>query len=331
MPANAPPKATTSLPIHAVVAEDFDAVNRTIADRLASRIPLVETIGHYIIAGGGKRLRPLLVLLAARALGYEGDRHITLATLIEFMHTSTLLHDDVVDESHMRRGKSTANDAWGNAPSVLVGDFLYSRSFQMMVDIGSMRIMEVLSTATCTIAEGEVQQLTNVGNAEIGEADYFQTIQGKTAMLFEAASHSGAILAEASPTQESALQCYGRYLGLAFQLIDDLLDYEGDANAMGKNVGDDLAEGKPTLPLIHAIATGTPDQAELVRQAIRQGGLDRLDDVLAIVHATGALDYTRAKAEEMSGKALSQLDALPPSPYRDSMAELTRMAVDREA
>jgi len=331
MPANAPPKANTTPPIHAVVAEDFDAVNRTIADRLASRVPLVETIGHYIIAGGGKRLRPLLVLLAARALGYEGDRHITLATLIEFMHTSTLLHDDVVDESHMRRGKSTANDAWGNAPSVLVGDFLYSRSFQMMVDIGSMRIMEVLSAATCTIAEGEVQQLTNVGNAEIDEADYFETIQGKTAMLFEAASHSGAILASANPTQEAALRCYGRYLGLAFQLIDDLLDYEGDADAMGKNVGDDLAEGKPTLPLIHAIATGTPEQAELVRQAIRQGGLDHLDEVLAIVHATGALDYTRAKAEEMAGKALSQLDALPPSPYRDSMAELTRMAVDREA
>ncbi|SFU91577.1 octaprenyl-diphosphate synthase [Halomonas korlensis] len=331
MPANAPPKATTSPPIHAVVAEDFDAVNRTIADRLASRVPLVETIGHYIIAGGGKRLRPLLVLLAARALGYEGDRHITLATLIEFMHTSTLLHDDVVDESHMRRGKSTANDAWGNAPSVLVGDFLYSRSFQMMVDIGSMRIMEVLSAATCTIAEGEVQQLTNVGNAEIDEADYFQTIQGKTAMLFEAASHSGAILAAASPTQEAALQRYGRYLGLAFQLIDDLLDYEGDADAMGKNVGDDLAEGKPTLPLIHAIATGTPEQAELVRQAIRQGGLDHLDEVLAIVHVTGALDYTRAKAEEMAGEALNQLDALPPSRYRDSMAELARMAVDRNA
>lgn len=331
MPANAPPKANTTPPIHAVVAADFDAVNRTIADRLASRVPLVETIGHYIIAGGGKRLRPLLVLLAARALGYEGDRHITLATLIEFMHTSTLLHDDVVDESHMRRGKSTANDAWGNAPSVLVGDFLYSRSFQMMVDIGSMRIMEVLSAATCTIAEGEVQQLTNVGNAEIDEADYFQTIQGKTAMLFEAASHSGAILASANPTQEAALQRYGRYLGLAFQLIDDLLDYEGDADAMGKNVGDDLAEGKPTLPLIQAIATGTPEQAELVRQAIRQGGLDHLDEVLAIVHATGALDYTRAKAEEMAGKALSQLDALPPSPYRDSMAELARMAVDRDA
>ncbi len=331
MPANAPPKAPTSPPIHAVVAEDFDAVNRTIADRLASRVPLVETIGHYIIAGGGKRLRPLLVLLAARALGYAGDRHITLATLIEFMHTSTLLHDDVVDESHMRRGKSTANDAWGNAPSVLVGDFLYSRSFQMMVDIGSMRIMEVLSAATCTIAEGEVQQLTNVGNAELDEAGYFQTIQGKTAMLFEAASHSGAILAAASPTQEAALQCYGRYLGLAFQLIDDLLDYEGDADAMGKNVGDDLAEGKPTLPLIHAIATGSPDQAELVRQAIRQGGLDRLDEVLEIVHATGALDYTRAKAEEMASKALSQLDALPPSRYRDSMAELAHMAVDRNA
>lgn len=329
MTANVTPPAAS--PIHAVVAEDFAAVNRTIMDQLNSRIPLVETIGQYIIASGGKRLRPLLVLLAARALGYQGERHVTLATLIEFMHTSTLLHDDVVDESHLRRGKATANDAWGNAPSVLVGDFLYSRSFQMMVEIGSMRIMEVLSGATCTIAEGEVQQLTNVGNPDIDEAAYFETIQGKTAMLFEAASHSGAILAEATPEQEAALQHYGRYLGLAFQLIDDLLDYQGDAEAMGKNVGDDLAEGKPTLPLIQAMAAGTPEQTALIRRAIRQGGLDRLDEVLAIVNATGALDYTRTRAEEMAAKALAQLDHLPPSPYRDSMADLARLAVERKA
>ncbi|GGY03594.1 octaprenyl diphosphate synthase [Litchfieldella qijiaojingensis] len=320
----------TASPIHAVVANDFAAVDRTILAQLASRVPLVETIGHYIIESGGKRLRPLLVLLAARSLGYEGDKHITLATLIEFMHTSTLLHDDVVDESHMRRGKATANDAWGNAPSVLVGDFLYSRSFQMMVEIGSMRVMEVLSSATCTIAEGEVLQLTNVGNPDVDEAAYFDTIQGKTAMLFEAASHSGAILAGASPEREAALQYYGRYLGLAFQLIDDLLDYQGDAQAMGKNVGDDLAEGKPTLPLIQAMATGTPAQTKLIRQAIRQGGLERLDDVLTIVRDTGALEYTRARAEEMVAKALEQLDTLPPSHYRDSMADLVRLAVDRQ-
>lgn len=320
----------TASSLHAAVAEDFAAVDRTILAQLASRVPLVESIAAYIVESGGKRLRPLLVLLAARALGYQGDKHITLATLIEFMHTSTLLHDDVVDESHMRRGKATANDAWGNAPSVLVGDFLYSRSFQMMVEVGSMRIMEVLSTATCTIAEGEVLQLTNVGNPDIDEPAYFDTIQGKTAMLFEAASHSGAILAEATPEQEAALQHYGRYLGLAFQLTDDLLDYQGDADTMGKNVGDDLAEGKPTLPLIHAMRNGTPQQAKLIRQAIRQGGLERLDEVLTIVAQTGALDYTRARAEEMAAKALEQLEPLPPSRYRDSMARLARLAVERK-
>ncbi|WP_069385166.1 octaprenyl diphosphate synthase [Halomonas caseinilytica] len=331
MPATTAPTQLTTpdTPIHAVVAEDFAAVNRTIQTQLASRIPLVEAIGQYIVDSGGKRMRPLLVLLAARSLGYEGDQHVTLATLIEFMHTSTLLHDDVVDESHMRRGRATANDAWGNAPSVLVGDFLYSRSFQMMVGVGSMRIMEVLSAATCTIAEGEVQQLTNVGNPDVDEAAYFETIQGKTAMLFEAASHCGAIVADATPEQEAALQAYGRYLGLAFQLVDDLLDYQGDADTMGKNVGDDLAEGKPTLPLIQAMAVGTTEQAKVIRQAIRQGGLERLDEVLAIVHDTGALDYTQRRAEEMSTKALAQLAALPPSVFRDSMEQLAHRAVDR--
>lgn len=318
-------------PIHAAVAEDFAAVDRTILLQLGSRVPLVEKIGHYIIESGGKRLRPLLVLLAARSLGYAGERHITLATLIEFMHTSTLLHDDVVDESSMRRGKETANEHWGNAPSVLVGDFLYSRSFQMMVEVGSMRVMEILSAATCTIAEGEVLQLTNVGNPDVDEAAYFETIQGKTAMLFEAASHSGAVLADASHEQEEALRLYGRYLGLAFQLIDDLLDYQGDAQTMGKNVGDDLAEGKPTLPLIQAMVQGTPEQAQLIRKAIRQGGLDRLDEVLAVVHETGALDYTRQRAEEMADRALAQLDALPANRYRDTMAQLARLAVDRQA
>ncbi|MCA1773122.1 MAG: octaprenyl diphosphate synthase [Halomonas sp.] len=327
---SAHPASSTPSPLHAVVADDFDAVNRTIVAQLNSKVPLVETIGQYIIESGGKRLRPLLALLAARSLDYSGDKHISLATLIEFMHTSTLLHDDVVDESHMRRGKKTANDAWGNAPSVLVGDFLYARSFQMMVDVGSMRIMAILSGATCVIAEGEVQQLTNIGNPSISEKDYFDTILGKTAMLFEAASHSGAVLADATPEQEQALQYYGRYLGLAFQLIDDLLDYQGDAKAMGKNVGDDLAEGKPTLPLIHAMEQGTPEQAKLIRQVIRQGGLDQLDAVLDIVNATGALNYTRKRAEEMADRALSQLDALPPSPYRDTMAELARQAVERQ-
>lgn len=332
MPATTAPTQlrTPDTPIHAVVTNDFDAVNRTIQTQLASRIPLVEAIGQYIVDSGGKRMRPLLVLLAARSLGYSGDKHIPLATLIEFMHTSTLLHDDVVDESHMRRGRATANDAWGNAPSVLVGDFLYSRSFQMMVGVGSMRIMEVLSAATCTIAEGEVQQLANVSNPDVDEAAYFETIQGKTAMLFEAASHCGALIADASPEQEAALQAYGRYLGLAFQLVDDLLDYRGDAAAMGKNVGDDLAEGKPTLPLIQAMVTGTPEQTKVIRQAIRKGGLDRLDEVLEIVRDTGALDYTQRRADDMADKALAQLDKLPPSDYRDRMAMLARQAVDRQ-
>jgi len=333
MTANASPTSPASsspAPLHAVVADDFVAVNRTIVEQLSSKVSLVATISEYIIESGGKRLRPLMVLLAARSLDYQGDKHILLATLIEFMHTSTLLHDDVVDESHLRRGKKTANDAWGNAPCVLVGDFLYSRSFQMMVDVGSMRIMAILSAATCTIAEGEVQQLTNIGNPSISEADYFETIQGKTAMLFEAASHSGAVLANATPEQEEALKLYGRYLGLAFQLVDDLLDYQGNADAMGKNVGDDLAEGKPTLPLINAMERGTPEQAKLIRQVIRKGGLEQLDEVLEIVHTTGALDYTRARADEMADKALSQLEALPPSPFRDTMAHLARLAVDRD-
>ncbi|KXS38108.1 MAG: octaprenyl-diphosphate synthase [Halomonadaceae bacterium T82-2] len=318
-------------PIHAAVAEDFAAVDRTVLDQLHSRVPLVETIGQYIIDSGGKRLRPLLVLLSARALDYAGDAHIRLATLIEFMHTSTLLHDDVVDESSLRRGRTTANENWGNAPSVLVGDFLYSRSFQMMVEIGSMRVMQILSAATCTIAEGEVLQLTNVGNPDVDEAAYFETITGKTAMLFEAASHSGAVLAGATPEQEEALRLYGRHLGLAFQLIDDLLDYQGDAGTMGKNVGDDLAEGKPTLPLIHAMREGNADQAALIRKAIRKGGLDSLDEVLAIVDETGALEYTRQRAEDMAAKALAQLEALPASRYRDTLATLAHLAVERKA
>ncbi|ANF59319.1 octaprenyl diphosphate synthase [Halotalea alkalilenta] len=318
-------------PTHAPVAKDFAEVDSTIHRRLASDIPLVETIGHYIVESGGKRVRPLLVLLAARALGYRGDKHVLLAALIEFMHTSTLLHDDVVDESRLRRGKPTANEEWGNAPSVLVGDFLYSRSFQMMVDVGSMEIMAILSKATSTIAEGEVLQLTNIGNADIDEADYFKTIQGKTAMLFEAASHTGAMLTDGSSEQIEALRLYGRHLGLAFQLVDDLLDYLGDAGTMGKNVGDDLAEGKPTLPLIQAMKTGTAEEAALIRRAIEQGGLEHLDAVLDIVQRTGSLDYTRDRALEMRDQALANLDCLPPSEFRESLALLARQAVERSA
>jgi len=322
--------------LHAAVADDFAAVDRTILAQLESRVPLVQTIGQYIIQSGGKRLRPVLVLLAARALGYQGEKHVHLAALIEFMHTSTLLHDDVVDESSLRRGRSTANDTWGNAPSVLVGDFLYSRSFQMMVEVGSMDVMAILSAATCTIAEGEVLQLTNIGNADIDEAAYFETIHGKTAMLFEAAAHAGAILARetddtVTPAQVSALQNYGRYLGLAFQLIDDLLDYQGDAETMGKNVGDDLAEGKPTLPLIRAMQVGSPAQASLVRGAIEKGGLEQLDEVLEVVRLTGGLDYTRSRAQEMADNALNELKALPESEFRDSLEHIALLSVGRQA
>ena len=323
----------SAIPTHAPVAQDFERVNATIHERLSSGVPLIETIGHYIIDGGGKRLRPLLVLLAARALGYQGDRHITLAALIEFMHTSTLLHDDVVDESSMRRGKATANDTWGNAPSVLVGDFLYSRSFEMMVDVGSMPIMAALSRATSTIAEGEVMQLTNIGNADITEDDYYTTIQGKTAMLFEAAAHTGAMLCEQAPeAQVAALQHYGRELGMAFQLIDDYLDYQGDASEMGKNVGDDLAEGKPTLPLIHAMQKGTPQQVARVRQAIEQGnGMDHLEEILDVVRQTGALEYTRQCARQRSQSALDALQVLPDSPFKESLVLLAHQAVERSS
>ena len=269
--------------LHAAVAEDFEAVNQLIINECRSQVPLVEKIAYHIIDSGGKRLRPLLALLTARALGYEGDKHLLLAALIEFMHTSTLLHDDVVDESSMRRGRPTANTQWSNQSCVLVGDFLYSRSFEMMVRVNSMRIMEILAKVTCVLAEGEVMQLTNVRNPKVSEQQYREVIYAKTAKLFEGATQTAAVLAKATLEQQEAMREYGAQLGLAFQLIDDLLDYEGDAATMGKNVGDDLAEGKATLPLIYAMAQGTEAEALLIRQAIRKGGLDSLDDVLAIV------------------------------------------------
>ena len=322
----------SALPTHAPVAHDFQQVNRVIHARLASGIPLIETIGHYIIDSGGKRIRPLLVLLAARALGYQGDKHILLAALIEFMHTSTLLHDDVVDESRLRRGKTTANETWGNAPSVLVGDFLYSRSFEMMVDVGSMPIMAVLSHATSTIAEGEVLQLTNIGNADISEDDYYRTIRGKTAMLFEAAAHTGAMLTAAPAPHQEALRVYGHEVGMAFQLIDDYLDYAGSAQAMGKNVGDDLAEGKPTLPLLHAMQKGTAEEAAMIRRAIEKAdGMDYLDDILRIVNATGALDYTRRQAQARAQRALSAISDLPDTAFKTSLVLLVRSAIERTA
>ncbi|HTN33306.1 MAG TPA: octaprenyl diphosphate synthase [Marinobacter sp.] len=315
--------------IYSTVAEDFSRVNDLIIERLSSDVPLVEKIAQHIIESGGKRLRPLLVLLSSQAAGYNGHDHLKLAAVIEFLHTATLLHDDVVDTSDMRRGRSTANAQWGNAPSVLVGDFLYARAFEMMVELKSLPIMEVLSRATAVIAEGEVMQLMNVKNPDLTQAQYMTVIHNKTAMLFEAASHTGALLAGASPEHERALQNYGKHLGLAFQLVDDVLDYRGDADAMGKNVGDDLAEGKVTLPLIYAMANSDNEQRQLIRQAIRKGGLDDLSAILKIVETSGSLEYTMKHAQTEAGRAVDCLSSLKASAHKDALELLAQVAVAR--
>lgn len=312
-----------------VVADDFNAVDGIIRKQLTSHVPLVEKIGDYIVSAGGKRLRPLLVLLSGSALGYRNDQLRLLAAIIEFLHTSTLLHDDVVDASGLRRGRSTANSLWGNAPSVLVGDFLYARSFEMMVELASMPVMRIISQATRVIAEGEVLQLSKIRDASTSEETYMEVIRGKTAMLFEASSHSAAVLAGASAEQAEALRQFGDLLGIAFQLVDDLLDYRGDAETLGKNVGDDLAEGKPTLPLIYTMREGTPEQAALVRKAIQKGGIEDLSSILEAVEAAGALDYTARLARDHADRAIACLDVLPDNEYRDAMIELTRFAVAR--
>lgn len=312
-----------------VVADDFTAVDGIIRRQLTSRVPLVEKIGDYIISAGGKRLRPLLVLLSGKALGYSGDDLKLLAATIEFLHTSTLLHDDVVDASGLRRGRATANAQWGNAPSVLVGDFLYARSFEMMVELGSMPVMRIISQATRVIAEGEVLQLSKVRDASTTEETYMEVIRGKTAMLFEASTHSAAALANAQPEQSEALRLFGDALGIAFQLVDDLLDYRGDAASLGKNVGDDLAEGKPTLPLIATMRDGTPEQAALVRKAIQQGGSQDLEGIRAAVEAAGALDYTASLAREYAARAIEHLKALPDNEYRAALIELAEFSVAR--
>ncbi|MCC6074265.1 polyprenyl synthetase family protein [Pseudomonas sp. GCM10022188] len=312
-----------------VVADDFTAVDGIIRRQLASRVPLVEKIGDYITSAGGKRLRPLLVLLAGNALGARGERLNLLAATIEFLHTATLLHDDVVDKSGMRRGRSTANALWGNAPSVLVGDFLYARSFEMLVELGELPVMQVLANATRVIAEGEVLQLSKIRDASTTEEIYMEVIRGKTAMLFEASTHSAALLAGASAEQAVALRTFGDALGIAFQLVDDLLDYRGDAATLGKNVGDDLAEGKPTLPLIYTMREGTPEQAALVRRAIQQGGIEDLESIRAAVEAAGALDYTARLARDFAARAIASLDVLPAGEYRDALVELSEFAVAR--
>jgi octaprenyl-diphosphate synthase len=317
-------------PFYTVVEDDFAAVNQLIIDRLSSHIPMVEEIAHYLIEAGGKRLRPLLVLLSARSCGYKGDQHLTLSAVIEFLHTAMLLHDDVVDASMLRRGRTTVNAAWGNAASVLVGDFLHSRAFEMMVEIGNMGVMEILSHATNIIAEGEVHQLTQLKNPDLTEESYREVIMRKTAMLFQAASHSGAVLAGADKKEEAALRDYGLHLGMAFQLIDDMLDYQGDTAHLGKNVGDDLAEGKVTLPLIHAIAHGSPGEVQLIRSAISEGGLDKLKEIIAAVQNTGALEYTASKAEEERQLAIECLNNISASPHQQAMYNLIDFVVVRD-
>lgn len=313
-----------------LISEDMQLVNELIERRLYSEVELINQLSHYIINSGGKRLRPALVLLSARAFGYRGNQHIELAAIIEFIHTATLLHDDVVDASKLRRGHLTANQRWGNEASVLVGDFLYSRAFQMMVDLGSLRVMEILSDATNVIAEGEVLQLLNRHDPATTEELYLQVIRNKTAKLFEAAGQTGAILAGRSPAEEQAMADYGLHIGTAFQLIDDVLDYSATSDALGKNIGDDLAEGKPTLPLLYAYWHGTARQSQIIAEAITQGGLDNIEAISEAIENTGAIAYTAALAREQAEQAIRGIEILEASEYRDALLELAAFAVNRQ-
>jgi octaprenyl-diphosphate synthase len=310
-------------------SQDMYAVDTLIRAQLYSDIALIRQVAEYIIHSGGKRLRPMLVILSARALAYQGTQHHTLAAIIEFIHTATLLHDDVVDESDLRRGNQTANALFGNAASVLVGDFLYTRAFQMMVSCGKMRVMEILAEATNIIAEGEVLQLMNIGNTNTSEAAYLQVVQYKTAKLFEAAMRLGAILNEARPPIENALAQYGMHLGTAFQIIDDVLDYTGEEEAIGKNVGDDLAEGKPTLPLIYTLAHGTLIEQNLVRQAIASADRANIGQILPIIQQSGALEYARQIAQAQSDLAKKALAPIPEGPYKRALLSLADLALHR--
>jgi octaprenyl-diphosphate synthase len=307
------------------------AVDQVIRTRLHSEVALVSQVGEYIISSGGKRLRPTLVILSAQAFDYIGKLHFDLAAVVEFIHTATLLHDDVVDESELRRGRETANAMFGNAASVLVGDFLYSRAFQMMVEANDMRVMQTLADATNVIAEGEVLQLLNCNNADVDVANYLDVIHRKTAKLFEAAMRLGAILGKQPPHIEEAAARFGMHLGTAFQLVDDVLDYSGDAKEIGKNLGDDLAEGKPTLPLIYAMSHGTPEQAGVIRSAIEQGDISRFDEVLQIVQQTGALDYTRQQAQREADLARQELALFPETSFKNSLLKLAELAASRQS
>ncbi len=315
--------------IRALVRGESLAVDQLILQRLSSDVALIDELGRYIINSGGKRLRPLLVLLAARACGYQGHDHIELAAVIEFIHTATLLHDDVVDASDLRRGNQTANAIWGNEAAVLVGDFLYSRSFEMMVNVGNMRVMEILSTTTNVIAEGEVLQLLNCHDPDTTEELYRDVIRYKTSKLFEASSQLGAVLGEQPGTIEKAMARYGMHLGTAFQLIDDALDYGSSSENIGKNVGDDLAEGKPTLPLIYAMRKGTPAQVKAIREAIENDGLDSIDQVLEAIESTKAIAYTTQSAQHEADLAIKALAELPAGPYKEALYGLVDFSVNR--
>ena len=315
----------------ALIAHDMGGMDEVITKRLTSDVPLVSQVSQYIIAAGGKRLRPALLLLTCGALGYEGQQRLNMAAVVEFIHTATLLHDDVVDESTLRRGRTTANEAFGNPASVLVGDFLYSRAFQMMVDAGDMRIMQTLAEATNVIAEGEVLQLMNMHDASLSQEDYLLVIRSKTAKLFEASARLAALLAKSSASVEQSCADYGQALGTAFQVIDDVLDYDGDVQVMGKNLGDDLREGKATLPLIIAMQRGSADECRTIREAIQTGGADNMAQIIEIVHKTGALMATRNAAAAEAQRALDALQNLPQNTYTSALSELAAQLLERRA
>ncbi len=312
-----------------LTASEAKAVDQLIIDELSSDVILINQMGHYIVGNGGKRLRPMLLLLAAKALGNVTDNHLILAAVIEFIHTATLLHDDVVDESDLRRGKESANVVWGNAATVLVGDYLYSSAFEMMVRTGNMRVMEILSKTTTAIAEGEVLQLLNCNNPETTESKYLEVIARKTAILFSAATRLSAVIIGATPEVEEGLAQYGQHLGIAFQLIDDVLDYKSSPEDLGKNLGDDLAEGKPTLPLIYAIQNGSEEEANVIVEAIQNGNRDAFNDVYAIVQKTQAIAYTEQRADEEAEKAINALNVLPASEYKEALILLAKFSVQR--
>jgi len=316
--------------IKQLLAQDMSIVDKVIRARLHSEVVLVNQVGEYIVSSGGKRLRPALVVLSANAFGYSGNHHHHLAAVVEFIHTATLLHDDVVDESDLRRGRATASALFGNAASVLVGDFLYSRAFQMMVEVNEMRVMQTLADATNTIAEGEVLQLLNCHDADVDVANYLHVIHCKTAKLFEAAMRLGAILSNSGPEMEQAAAKYGMHLGTAFQLVDDVLDYSADELQTGKHLGDDLTEGKPTLPLIYAMQHGTPEQAEVIRNAIEKGDVGKFVEVLQIIRTTGALDFTRQQAINEAKLACAAIETLPDSKYKQCLLELADFSATRQ-